>query len=296
MRYTLLLLLISLTLSGQTEYNFSVHEGLYEPLTTGDTLSGGQPWSTEDFLFHTPFDVNIFGIYGRTIRAMQGAMRIDTTIEGDAMNVVASGYAMEIRSKASNPELSPIIMDISGQPGERVMTLEFRNAHFECLDGEGDYINFQLKYFELDRSIEFHYGDSETDRIKTMSDEKNIIFGALVGLALGDSLDLIDAYLLDGFADNPMLVRRNEILQGFPSSDQIFRFAPSTTSTHEQSPGCDALINWKMGNTAESLSDCGMISVYEINGRHLVYGTELSMGFLQGQFNHLSWLRLTRSI
>lgn len=281
MRYTLLFMLLSLSAVAQTEYNFSVLEGIYEPLTSGDTLTDGAPWSTENFIFHSPFDIDILGVPGQTFRAMQGAIRMDTTIEGDAMNVVASGYAMDIRSRAGNPALSPVIFDVSGNTGQRVLTIEYRNAHFECLEGEGDYINFQIKYFEQDRSIEFHYGESETDRIKAMSDDKNIVFGAVVGLALGDTVDLIDAYLLDGFASNPILVRRNEILQEFPAHDQVYRFAPKTTDTRTNIAACGALASWQEGNMSEALSDLGTISVIDINGRIIYSGNELSLGYLR---------------
>lgn len=269
-------------LSAQTEYNFSVLEGVYEPLTEGDTISRNLPWAEEDFYFELPYDVSIMGLSSNKFRAMQGAIRMDSVINGMPMNVVASAFATDLRSKASQPSASPIILQTNGAPGERITTLEFRNAHFELLDGVTDFVNFQIKYFEKDRSIEYHYGESKTDVIEEVSNNQSIIFGGLVGIALGDSMDLVDGYLLNGFADNPMVVRRYEVLQGFPQADNIFRFTPKTTLTQDAVNGhCSKHNEWHQTGMLDLRESGESIYVYSISGGLLFEGHHLRRSDLQ---------------
>lgn len=269
--------LFSMPLWAQTEYNFSVLENVYEPVVGGDTLSKGLPWTEEDFLFTTPFEVDLFGIRSTRFRAMQGAIRADTNINDEAMNIVAAAFAADLTSRAANAASSPIILKTEGTDGMRVVTLEYRNAFFEILDGAQDYVSFQIKYFERDRSIEFHYGPSSTARVERTMDEQNLIFGGLVGLALGDSTEIIEAYLLSGLAENPMVVRINEILQGFPESGVIYRFSPKTTITVDHTTEvCDAISTWIYGPKYNDLDFGEEAMIFDISGHLRLKGRSLS--------------------
>ncbi|MDX1685581.1 MAG: hypothetical protein R3275_10110 [Saprospiraceae bacterium] len=276
-RYTLLFLIFSSVCQSQTEYNFSFLQDEYQPLTQGDTISNGQEWSTESFDFEVDFDIDILGIHSRNFEAMQGVIRMDTIVGDSTANVVASGFATDLVSRSGRPELSPVIMNLDGPDGERVLTIEYRNAYFSCLDGEGDFINFQIKYFELDRSFEFHYGNSATSRIEAIIDQKGMIFGGVVGLAVGDSLDVQDAYLLAGNAENPILVRKNDMLVGFPEEGSIYRFAPKTTRDHDLNlrPTCVALNEWVNSSTPQPYSSSSRVSIHDITGSLLFVGNRI---------------------
>lgn len=151
--------------SAQT-YFFSVESAGYEPIQGGQALID-DVWDDPDLFIPIGFS---FEFFSRTIQEV--SLRSNFNIITLSENTITNTYSLFLlfgadlvdRGLADSIHLSPITRKLEGNVGSRVMTVEWENAGFfgELLSNgtTNDYVNFQMKLFEANGDIVYHFGPS----------------------------------------------------------------------------------------------------------------------------------------
>jgi len=223
-------------LVAQNGYEFFEVNEEYEQLIEGDTLTEAG-WSNDSFKLELPFRIKLFG-QSQPEAVLDGGVIFleDQNSGGDTLSAISAFESEFISNQLSaNSTNSPIILHIDGNPGARIMILEYRNVFFEVLDGFFDFVNFQIKYYEVDGMIEFHYGESMTGLAEVAYSEDGLDFGSQIGFGVGTEGELMQGLFLEGQTSNySVLNDQLGFLSGFPSSGTLYQFRPKTSSNSTQ--------------------------------------------------------------
>ncbi len=142
---------------------------------------------------------------------------------------------------------SNIVYLTEGEPGSRILKIEWQNAGFyNELNETGqsnDFINLQLWLFEGSNNIEYHYGPTA---IEDNSLVHEFINGPVVGMFdffQEEPVDFGTLFFLSGMPEAPEISQINtpeeindliaNILNGNPAEGQVYRFSPATTTSQE---------------------------------------------------------------
>lgn len=244
------MLMLATTASAQLPYDLTVLEQPYQPLTEATALeldlfdvNNGKfvGWDDPNFTVQLGFD---FSFSGYTIDAMDqvdlGALMAGTYIDDKTglpllQAFIPTGYDLTDRGIIG---LDPSIIrwNTSGDPGDRVFTIEWANAGFyeEIADTTStSYVNIQVRLFEADGVIEFHYGPSLIDD----STELDPTIAALI-LAYDPLTYNALLYALDGDPADPMIVPYTNVddfyygayLLSHPADGTVYRWGPTETT------------------------------------------------------------------
>lgn len=163
-----LLLTSSTVLYSFGQYVFSTTNVPYQGLVSPIPLNNGSPWNnSSSFQVYFNFD---FLIHGETITAlnvMAGGGLSFPGIGNKQLRVFGhpdSGYLLEDKDQVNSS--SPISYEVLGDPGQRILKVQWQNAGFRewCASSDSsDYVNFQIWLFEVDDHIEVHFGDFSAD-------------------------------------------------------------------------------------------------------------------------------------
>lgn len=251
MKHLLLPLLLLATTSGaQLPYDLTVLDQPYEPLSEATALEFDQfdvnygkfvGWDDPSFSVQLGFD---FSFSGYTINAMDqvdlGAMMAGTYIDPESglpllQAFLPTGYDLTDRGIIG---LDPSIIrwNTSGDPGDRVFTIEWANAGFyeEIADTTStSYVNIQVRLFEADGVIEFHYGPS-------LIDDSTDLDPTIATLILAYDPFTYNAllYALDGDPADPTIVPYTNVddfyygayLLSHPADGTVYRWGPTETT------------------------------------------------------------------
>ena len=251
MKHLLLHLLLLATAAGaQLPYDLTVLDQPYEPLTGATALEFDQfdinygkfvGWDDPSFSVQLGFD---FSFSGYPISAMDqvdlGALMAGTYIDPKGgfpilQAFLPTGYDLMDRGIIG---LDPSIIrwNTTGDPGDRVFTIEWANAGFyeEIVDTTStSYVNIQVRLFEADDVIEFHYGPS-------LIDDSTNLDPTIAALILGfDPLSYAgNFYTLDGDPNNPTIVPYASVdewyygayLLSHPADGTVYRWGPTETT------------------------------------------------------------------
>jgi hypothetical protein len=151
---------------GQT-YHLSVTTAPFEHLEGGTSAINGV-WDDPDLVlpigFGFPFfDTVLTHLYLRS--SFSFITLSNTPASATLSGIVVFGGDIVDRGFQEGTSLSPITYQTTGSTGNRVFTAEWENAGFYWdLFNNGsstDFVNFQLRLFEADGTIEFHYGPNQ---------------------------------------------------------------------------------------------------------------------------------------
>jgi hypothetical protein len=251
----------------QNAYNFTQYQDSYTPIENGDTINS-KSWNDECWTLFTPFDLSVFGYSVDNWCAKEGTIRANSLFGMDTINFAISAFSADLRSSNSDPSSSPIIQDISGPEGKRILTIEYRNAHFEYLNGMTAFVNFQILYYERDKIIEFHFGPSEVESAKQAYNDRRETFGGLIGMARGNEELILEGLFLGGNPNNIIEYGDSELMEGFPNDGTVYRFVPenvSSTATHADA--CLELIEQHHQNIFEIRTKATHVSIINLNGQ-----------------------------
>jgi len=238
-RIILTLLLLSVGLSyGQNFYNFTVSQSAYTDLTTPTSINNGQAWSQDEFgPFTIPFS---FSIHGEAVNRFLFEsndfvfLTPNADLEEDTgvfYNMVTGAYIQD-RTYSTSSSTSAISYKTEGEAGNRILKLEVRNAglldaEFYHFPEDHFYLNFQVWLYERGNIIEYRYGNHNITDLTVLDDE------VLVGF-----FDNIHASILNGSSIQPTYSELNSnnppdeefypILESYPSSGTVYRFAPAS--------------------------------------------------------------------
>ncbi len=237
--FLLSLFLIAAQLSAQT-YNFSVNQVEYEPIQGGQLLVS-EIWDDPELLIPIGFDFEYFSatIQELNLRSYYTIISLADNSENDIYSLMLLfGADLIDRGYDENTPQSPIKRLVTGSIGSRILTVEWENAgFFGDLSANGtstDFVNFQLKLYEENGDIEYHFGPSSV----TMPMLAYSGFeGTTIGIAenymeLTDEVDG-EIILLSGEPSDPDVNTDygEYVLNATVPENTVYRFSRETSST-----------------------------------------------------------------
>lgn len=234
------------------QYTFTDTSGVYTPLSANaDTL----PFSTwtwdDDFVrFGLPFTVNIYGSEYDSVLIEGNSSLIFyndwTGLEPWDVNdtvhtimpfgeFITNFGSMDLMSKGGGQ--SPILYELVGNPGARIMKLEWRNAGFyeDTSALLTNFVNFQIWIHEFTGNIECHYGTSYADAISLGGGT-----GPVVGIAPFVMSSATSTYLVgngiyvSGSSGNETDVPGYVQMSGLPADSSVYLFYNLATVSIEE--------------------------------------------------------------
>ena len=244
----LLALLLPFSVLAQLPFEITVLNQPYAPLLEVTALEASQydypeGWDDPDFSVPLGFD---FSLNGAVISSLDqfgvGALMMGTTLDDKSGLPLLHGFIptnLDLTDRSiAGADPSIIRWQTTGVEGGRVFAIEWANAglYMEIIEDslkELSSVNLQLRLFEADGVIEYHYGASE---ILTVQDEP-----AIAGILSGfDPFSYDgDVYALDGDAAAPTLQTLTNVddwgygggpfLSSHPADGTVYRFGPVET-------------------------------------------------------------------
>ncbi len=215
MKKTVFLLLLAMAafikINAQMIYSFSFASAPYA------TLSGGVSFHSvlSDTIIKAGFPVEINGITNDTLFLRLPFAQINT------YNSIS--YSLGLKSFGAEQLNGTHEYLISGTVGNRILKLQFSNIKFSHDFTGLDFIDYQVWYYESDKSIEIHFGPSSVT-----NPQSYFVVGEGVknGAAIG-----FDNLWLTGSPSNPTTTAlHGSTLNGTPPSGTIYKFGVSSTN------------------------------------------------------------------
>jgi hypothetical protein len=238
-------LMMPVALLAQLPYGLTVLNQPYTPLENATLLGSEQydddlGWDDPEFSASLGFD---FSFSGYVIDAMDqiglGSLMLGTTIDGQILlhGVMPTNY--DLADRAINGEAPSLIRwETTGDPGNRVFAIEWANAGlyeevFEAPGSSVSYFNLQVRLFEADNAIEFHYGP--TDISSEITDFEPQISGLLLEMDILSENYNGSIYALEGNPTDPTLTPLDGLdawyygpaLSSYPTDGTVYRFGPT---------------------------------------------------------------------
>jgi hypothetical protein len=199
------------TIKAQGNYTFSHSTMAYTELSGGTQLF---PVGFFDTLA-LGFD---FMLDGRTNDTLK--LRPKGTISADTVYTLAERTFEPFGGEHGQGSYSYLI---EGQPGNRIVKLQYKNVKFDHDMTGADRINFQVWLFETDNAVEVHYGPSTI-----LNPDWDYYYQET-----GPYVGLID-FKLKGPVANPVTdTAIGTRLTGTPPNGTVYRFLPSGTSVKQ---------------------------------------------------------------
>lgn len=311
-------LLLCIGQSQAQTYFFSVENQEYEPLQGGQSLVS-EAWDDPDFSVPIGFDFEFFTstIDELTLRGnFTYISLVDEPLDDIASLILLFGADLVDRGWLDENHLSPIRAGVSGDPGSRVFTLQWDNAGFFAdISANGsstDFVNFQLKLFEENGDIVFHFGPNQvSDPVLAFGGNS----GPILGIAEDYSTvsDIVNGEIIllssDPLDPDVNTTYENFFLESMVPENTVYRFSRETTST--SAPKYDVSVSNFYPNPttgmihlkAEAVDNLtSAVEVYNISGRLVrffdtpesMYLGDLSPGIYQLRYQSASEISMER--
>lgn len=282
---TLFALMCSIAPLRSQIYSFQATTVPYADLVNPISLNNGEVWEMPDYTIPIGFDFWCPYEYIDTLYFFpeSTAMLSTSNEEGGFHKLLIPFGAMLIdRGYGTSQSLSPLSYELSGEPGNRILKIEWKNAGFgveyDVNNTLDDYVNFQLWLYETSGNIELHFGPSQI-----MHPEFAYADVSGPAVALVPQYDYVEdtvssnSLWLQGNAGNPVMVQTDEFtfLEGSIPPNTVFQFNNLTAGSLKKTPNTAIVypnptkdyLTIRLLNNFTSLAD---ISICDINGR-IVY-------------------------
>jgi len=222
-------------------YEFSVSTSPYSNLT-GGTPAVTETWDDPQYNVPIGFLFNFFNDQVSTVHQLSEVAYslLSTSPLKDTLGFFfVFGADLVDRGYADTLFQSPITYRTVGSPGHRVFTIEWNNVGFYheyfFLGTNNDYVNFQMKLYEEDQSIEYHFGPSNIDRPDIDYDNTGPFIGLIEKLVFETDESTGEALLLSGNPANPTVVNTYStvFLNGSVPANTVYRFERSTVAVDD---------------------------------------------------------------
>ena len=154
-------------LNAQT-YSLITTTETYSNLANPVSLNNGQVWEMPDYIIPIGFDFWYFHSTVDTLFFFETAPAMLSTSDeegGFHKIIIPFGASLVDRGYGTAHSLSPLSYELTGDIGNRIFKMEWKNVGFlfEFLVNNtlNDYVNFQLWLYEASGNIEIHYGPSQ---------------------------------------------------------------------------------------------------------------------------------------
>jgi hypothetical protein len=239
---SLLFLLTGTILNGQT-YDLETSSRPYTPLVNGVDLIDF-PWDDHEFPVPLGFEFLVFDEPTEFLVSPEiytGGIFITSSLDFQSLfMIIPFGANLIDRGFEKDMHLSPILLEVVGNAGNRVATLEYRNAGFfsgELVDSISvDFINLQMRIFEESGDVEIHIGPySITDANRDFDNNP----GPSIGMV--EDFDYLfeeangEVLLLSGDPLNPTInTTFTDSYVNWPIPENtVYRFVRNTTSVND---------------------------------------------------------------
>jgi len=158
-------LICSIYSSKSQTYSFQTSNATYTALFNPVSLNNGEVWEMADFIIPIGFDFWFFNSSIDTLYFFESApaMLSSSNEEGGFHKLlIPFGASLVDRGLLTGHSLSPLSYQLSGEPGSRILKIEWKNVGFafEFYNNNtlNDYTNFQLWLYETSGNIEIYHG------------------------------------------------------------------------------------------------------------------------------------------
>lgn len=278
-------ILCSLPVLAQDFYKFSTRTSTYADLTLSTSMNNGQVWQDPEYgPFVSTFPVKIFGI-NYVDFGFSGYQFIfaDDTIPDEpfVMFFPISVLPVDRNFTGSGISQSTISYKTEGTVGSRILKLELKNAGLEKEMATSNvsnlYCNYQIWFYESDKSIEFHIGPNNI----TNKNQLNDVGISASGFNYESDSDYRLSYI-DGTVANPTYVETTNLndepadLNAIIPANTVYRFEVNPLAIQDQekvdfamypNPAIDVL-NLTFPDAVNK-----QYSIYDLMGREVLKGS-----------------------
>lgn len=293
------LLLTTLTVSAQNYYNFTKSTATYADLTGATSLTNNAVWDFDFFgPITSPFNIDVFGQTYNTLNFEDDYFYLESSTNANFYSEILPVYAyiMDRNVSGTGNGVSPISYKVEGASGNRILKLEVKNAGLEMeFDSSGTtnlFLNYQIWFYEADKSIEYRYGSNNVTSVASLNDE-----GVSYILFSHEDSNNIKGGFVNGTITSPTYTEVTNPtsnptnLNGLPAANTVYRFALNPLALKDQekiefsmfpNPTNDVL-NLAFPETVNK-----PYSVYDLMGREVLKGSlnnttqaQINVGTLQ---------------
>jgi hypothetical protein len=208
-------------------------------------LSGGTPAVTQTW-DDPGYDVPIgfvFPFYNQSLTTVHQLANIafpilSTSAHADTFGLfLVFGADLIDRGYGDTMLLSPITYKTTGTPGQRVFTIEWKNAGFYrqyfFTGSSTDYVNFQMQLYEANGDIVYRFGPSNITQPEIDYDSTGAFTGLLERLIFATDVSTGEVLLLTGNPSNPTVVPSyiNVYLNGTIPQNTVYTFSRMASAT-----------------------------------------------------------------
>ncbi|UUV22486.1 T9SS type A sorting domain-containing protein [Paenimyroides aestuarii] len=236
------LLLTTLTVSAQNYYTFTKSTATYTDLTGATSLTNNTIWDFDFFgPIASPFNIDIFGQTYNTINFEDDYFYLESSTNANLYSELFPAYAyiMDRNVSGIGNGVSPISYKVEGTSGNRILKMEVKNAGLEMeFDATGTtnlFLNYQIWFYEADKSIEYRYGNHNVTNVASLNDEGvSYIF-----LSYEDSNNVKGGFI-DGTITSPTYTEVTNPtsnptnLNALPAPNTVYRFALNPLAVKDQ--------------------------------------------------------------
>lgn len=298
--FLIIVLVATLQVSAQNYYTFTKSTATYSNLTNATSMNNGQVWQQPDYgPFVSTFPVKIFGInYFDFGFAEYQFIFADDNVASEpfVMFFPISVLPVDRNFSGTGASQSTISYKTEGTTGSRILKLELKNAgletEFQTNSVSTLYCNYQIWFYESDKSIEFRIGPNNITN-KSQLNDTGI---SASGFNFESNNDYRLAYI-NGTIANPNYVETTNMnvipadLNGIIPANTVYRFAVNPLAIKDQEKVEFSMFPNPANNVLnltfpEAVSK--PYSVYDLLGREVLKGslnhitqTQINIGSLQ---------------
>ena len=261
-------------------------------------MNNGVAWDTDAFgPVNAPFPIYIFGQTFNNFSYDDDFFVLeDTAFSSAAYFYPVDGYIMDRNFSLTGTSLTPISYKVDGTVGNRILKFEVKNAG---LEGEAMssststiFLNFQVWYYEADKSIEYRYGSNNVTNMTIYNEDgtSSVFFGYQDDTSM--KVGYIDGTIANTTyteSANPNALPTN--LNALPAANTVYRFALNPLAVKDQEKieftmfpnPTNEVLNLTFPETVNK-----PYSVYDLMGREVLKGSlnnstqaQINLGTLQ---------------
>ena len=236
------LLLTTVTVSAQNYYNFTKSTATYADLTGATSLTNNAVWDFDFFgPITSPFNIDVFGQTYNTLNFEDDYFYLESSTNANFYSEIFPVYAyiMDRNVSGTGNGVSPISYKVEGASGNRILKLEVKNAGLEMeFDSSGTtnlFLNYQIWFYEADKSIEYRYGSNNVTSVASLNDE-----GVSYILLSHEDSNNIKGGFVNGTITSPTYTEVTNPtsnptnLNGLPTANTVYRFALNPLAVKDQ--------------------------------------------------------------
>ena len=280
--------------SQQYEFTLDSREFKYleNPVVLSDPFD---IWYGDSWHVPLPFAFNFYGhSFASEIELWDGSIYFndDLYVDGFGADLIDRNW----HSDTTTLDYSPISYQVLGEPGDRKLVFEYKEAGFN--DGDiNDKISFQIWLYEYNNAIEIHIGPNT---VNPEVYQPNGWDGPYIGIN-----NHLDNYFLfvDGDPLNPVLYTAddsNNGLIGTPPNGTVYSFRPTVTSVNDYWANSNAEVNIYPNPASDFVNidvekkpSCSSVEIFDLHGKKISEQTNTNRIDLDGLNSGTFILRLT---